>query len=186
MNEIARRIMELMTGKSVSCKTGWFDLTAAQLPPYSQPAMEKAVARARSPVGAVASGRHGLGMLSIGGISDGALLAHASNWKIYTNRAWQGRKTAGRPMWRIVTFAHVAPNALAGPGRREIRARPLCQVFHRRRHLPDPAARHYRRRRAPCIRHFERLWQGSDGGFGAVLLLANYWATGRPPSAPTI
>jgi hypothetical protein len=64
--------------------------------------MEKAVARTRSPV---ASGRHGLGMLSIG--------------------------------------------------------------------APDPAARLYRRRRAPCIRRFERLWQGSDGGFGAVLLLAN-------------
>ena len=27
-----------------------------------------------------------------------------------------------------------------------------------------------------CIRHFERLWTGSDGGFGAVLLLANNWA----------
>ena len=27
-----------------------------------------------------------------------------------------------------------------------------------------------------CIRHFERLWKGSDGGFGAVLLLANNWA----------
>ena len=27
-----------------------------------------------------------------------------------------------------------------------------------------------------CIRHFERLWQGSAGGFGAVLLLANNWA----------
>ena len=27
-----------------------------------------------------------------------------------------------------------------------------------------------------CIRHFERLWLGSDGGFGAVLLLANNWA----------
>ena len=27
-----------------------------------------------------------------------------------------------------------------------------------------------------CIRHFERLWRGSDGGFGAVLLLAHNWA----------
>ena len=105
----ARHIMELMAGKSVSCKTGWFDLTAAQLPPYSQPAMEKAVACARWPVGAVASGR--IGMLSSGGISEGALLAHASNRKIYTNHARQGRKTADRSMWRIVTFAHVAPNA---------------------------------------------------------------------------
>jgi limonene 1,2-monooxygenase len=27
-----------------------------------------------------------------------------------------------------------------------------------------------------CIRHFERLWRGSDGGFGSVLLLAHNWA----------
>ena len=27
-----------------------------------------------------------------------------------------------------------------------------------------------------CIKHFERLWLGSNGGFGAVLLLAHNWA----------
>ena len=27
-----------------------------------------------------------------------------------------------------------------------------------------------------CIRHFERLWKGSNGGFGGVLLLAHNWA----------
>src|SRR5258708_31598955 len=27
-----------------------------------------------------------------------------------------------------------------------------------------------------CIRHLERLWLGSNGGFGAVLLLAHNWA----------
>jgi limonene 1,2-monooxygenase len=27
-----------------------------------------------------------------------------------------------------------------------------------------------------CIRHFERLWRGSNGGFGGVLLLAHNWA----------
>jgi limonene 1,2-monooxygenase len=27
-----------------------------------------------------------------------------------------------------------------------------------------------------CVRHFERLWTGSDGGFGGVLLLAHNWA----------
>ena len=27
-----------------------------------------------------------------------------------------------------------------------------------------------------CIRHFERLWKGSNGGFGAVLMLAQNWA----------
>ena len=27
-----------------------------------------------------------------------------------------------------------------------------------------------------CIRHFERLWKGSNGGFGGILLLAHNWA----------
>jgi limonene 1,2-monooxygenase len=27
-----------------------------------------------------------------------------------------------------------------------------------------------------CVRHFERLWKGSNGGMGAVLLLAHNWA----------
>jgi limonene 1,2-monooxygenase len=27
-----------------------------------------------------------------------------------------------------------------------------------------------------CIRHFERLWTGSAGGFGGVLLLSHNWA----------
>src|SRR5260370_33140974 len=71
--------------------------------------MEMAVACARSPVGAVASGRHGIGMLSIGGTSDDALKAHAANWKIYTDHAQQNGKVADRAKWRIVTFAHVAP-----------------------------------------------------------------------------
>src|SRR5260370_24795581 len=72
MNESLDVIMELMAGKSVTRKTDWFDLTAAQLqlPSYSQPGMEMAVARARSPVGAVASGRHRICRLSLGGPTD--------------------------------------------------------------------------------------------------------------------
>jgi limonene 1,2-monooxygenase len=27
-----------------------------------------------------------------------------------------------------------------------------------------------------CIRHFERLWKGSNGGFGGILSLAHNWA----------
>ena len=53
--------------------------------------MEMAVAANRSPVGALAAGRHGIGMLSIGGTSDEALKAHANNWSIYE----QSAKAAG-------------------------------------------------------------------------------------------
>ena len=47
-------------------------------------------------------------MLSIGGTSDDALKAHASNWGVYEEAARANGKTPDRRKWRIVTFAHVA------------------------------------------------------------------------------
>ena len=69
MNESLDAIVRLMRGEMVTEKTDWYTLQSArlQLQPYTQPEMEMAVASARSPVGVVASGRHGLGMISIGG-----------------------------------------------------------------------------------------------------------------------
>ena len=103
-------IMELMQGRVVTKKTDWFDLREArlQLKSYSQPMMEMAVASSRSPTGALAAGKHGIGMLSIGGTSDDALKAHASNWGVYEEAARANGKTPDRRKWRIVTFAHVA------------------------------------------------------------------------------
>src|SRR5215468_7797117 len=128
-------VMELMQGRMVTRKTDWFDLRQArlQLKNYSQPMMEMAVASARSPTGALMAGKHGVGMLSIGGTSDDALKAHASNWGVYEEAARANGKTPDRRNCCIGT--------------------------------PDA-----------CIRHFERLWQGSNGGFGGVLLLAHNWA----------
>jgi limonene 1,2-monooxygenase len=109
MNESLDCITELMRGETVSKQTDWFTPTEArlQLQPYSQPGMEMAVACSRSPVGAVASGKHGIGMLSIGGTSDEALLGHAKNWAIHEDEAKKAGKTPDRSKWRIVTFAHV-------------------------------------------------------------------------------
>jgi limonene 1,2-monooxygenase len=191
MNESLDVIVELMAGKSVTAKTDWFDLTAAQLqlPSYSQPGMEMAVACARSPVGAVASGRHGIGMLSIGGTSDDALKAHAYNWKIYTDHARQNGKVADRSKWRIVTFAHVAPTREQALEEVKFGIDRYAKYFNDVATFPilpsgiTDAAEFLTREGIACIgtpddciRHFERLWKGSDGGFGAVLLLANNWA----------
>src|SRR5260370_30144204 len=70
--------------------------------------MEMAVASSRSPVGALMAGKYGIGMLSIGGTSDEALEAHASNWRVYEESARANGKTTDRRKWRIITFAHVA------------------------------------------------------------------------------
>jgi limonene 1,2-monooxygenase len=175
----------------VTRKTDWFDLTAAQLqlPSYSQPGMEMAVACARSPVGAVASGRHGIGMLSIGGTSDDALKAHAANWKTYTDHATAAGKVADRSKWRIVTFAHVAPTREQAFAEVKFGIDRFAKYFNDVATFPilppgitDAAEFMTKEGLAcigtpdDCIRHFERLWTGSDGGFGAVLLLANNWA----------
>src|SRR6202453_5026373 len=74
MNEALDVIVALLNGESVTEKTDWFDLHDAvlQLPPYTRPRMEMAVAAARSPAGALAAGRHGIGMRPIGGARRGA------------------------------------------------------------------------------------------------------------------
>lgn len=184
-------IMELMQGRTVDQKTDWFTLNQArlQLSSYSQPAMEMAVACSRSPVGAVASGKHGIGMLSIGGTSDEALLAHAKNWSIHEDAAAKAGKTPDRSKWRIVTFAHVAET------REKARADVAYGMADFVRYFTDVATfpiippdvadpvEHLTSTGLACIgtpddciRHFERLWLGSSGGFGAVLLLAHNWA----------
>jgi limonene 1,2-monooxygenase len=192
LDEALDVVMVLMQGGVVTKKTDWFDLVEArlQLPSYSQPMMEMAVASNRSPTGALAAGRHGIGMLSIGGTSDDALKAHAGNWGVYEDAARAHGKTADRRKWRIVTFAHVAET------REQARADVKFGLDDFRRYFAevatfpivppdlsgDPADYLIASGLAcigtpdDCIRHFERLWRGSNGGFGGVLLLAHNWA----------
>ena len=192
LDEALDVIVELMTGRMVTKKTDWFDLREArlQLPSYSQPMMEMAVASARSPTGALQAGKHGIGMLAIGGTSDDALKAHAGNWGVYEETARANGHVPDRRKWRIVTFAHVAET------REQARADVKFGLDDFRRYFSevgtfpivppdiagDPADYLVSSGVAcigtpdDCIRHFERLWKGSNGGFGGVLLLAHNWA----------
>jgi limonene 1,2-monooxygenase len=191
MTESLDCIMELMQGRTVDRTTDWFTLNQArlQLMAYSQPMMEMAVACSRSPVGAVASGKHGIGMLSIGGTSDEALLAHAKNWSIHEEAAAQAGKTTDRSKWRIVTFAHVAETREKARADMAYGLKDFSRYFTDVATFPivpagiaDPVEYLTSSGLAcigtpdDCIRHFERLWLGSNGGFGAVLMLAHNWA----------
>src|SRR5580698_10919206 len=106
-------IMALMQGGVVTKKTDWFELHEARLQfkSYSQPMMEMAVASARSPTGALSAGRHGIGMLSLGGTSDDALKAHADNSKVYEETARTNARAPDRRKWRNVTLARIAETA---------------------------------------------------------------------------
>ncbi|MEZ5816880.1 MAG: LLM class flavin-dependent oxidoreductase [Hyphomicrobiaceae bacterium] len=184
-------LMELMQGRMVTKKTDWFNLVEAklQLAPYSQPMIEMAVAASRSPVGAQASGKHGIGMLAIGGTSDEALVAHAANWEMHCEAARAAGKTPDRSKWRITTFAHVAETREKARADMKYGLANFAKYFTDVATFPiipggidDPVEYLTSTGLAcigtpdDCVRHFERLWKGSNGGFGAVLLLAHNWA----------
>ena len=63
MNEGLEAVVRLLRGETVSMETDWFKLREArlQLPPYTRPHIDMAVAAARSPAGASAAGNGGWG-----------------------------------------------------------------------------------------------------------------------------
>src|SRR6267154_1436199 len=114
------------------------------------------------------------------GVGPGALVHDAA--KI-------GIKAADRSKWRIVTFAHVAPTREQAFEEVKFGLDRYAKYFTDVATFPilppgiTDAAEFLTKEGLACIgtpddciRHFERLWTGSDGGFGAVLLLANNWA----------
>jgi limonene 1,2-monooxygenase len=190
MNESLDVIIELMKGETVNRASDWFKLDDAklQLPPYTRPMMEMAVAAARSPAGALAAGRHGLGMLSIGGTSDDAMTHHANNWGLYADQARLHGHVPDRKNWRLVTLMHIAEtrekareNVKHGLDRfcdyfRDVATFPIVpgDIADRYQYMvesgmacigtPDDA-----------IAFINRLLKGS-GGFGVIMELAQNWA----------
>jgi limonene 1,2-monooxygenase len=190
MNQALDVIVRLLHGETVTEKTNWYDLRGArlQLPCYSQPTMEMAVAASRSSAGALASGRHGLGMLSIGGTSPEAIKHHSNNWRLYEEQAVQNGHAPDRRKWRMVTLFHVAET-------REQARRNVQHGIHAFRDyfndvatfpivppdVEDPYT-FFVETGAGCIgtpddaiAYIERLLEGS-GGFGTILELAHNWA----------
>ena len=144
MNESLDVIMRLLRGESVTERTDWYNLVDAQLqlPCYTQPIMEMAVAASRSPSGALASGRHGIGMLSIGGTSPEAMAKHTLNWSLYEEQARLNGHVADRSKWRLVTLIHVAETREKARENVRFGLDAFRDYFSRRGHLPDRAGRH--------------------------------------------
>jgi limonene 1,2-monooxygenase len=190
MNESLDIQVALMRGESVTRKSDWFDLQDArlQLPCYSQPMMELAVAAARSPSGALAAGRHGIGMLSIGGTSADAMSHHVENWALYEEQARLNGKVADRRNWRLVTLLHVAETREKALENVKFRLTKFRDYFDDVATFPivppgitDPF-HWFVDSGAACIGtpddaidFIERLLQGA-GGFGVIMELAHNWA----------
>jgi len=190
MNESLDVIVRLLDGEVVTEKTDWFDLREAQLqmPCFTKPRMEMAVACSRSPAGALAAGRHGLGMLSIGGTSDEALAAHANNWRLCENAAAEAGQTVTRDKWRIVTLAHIADTRAQAEENVKHGLELWAKYFREIATFPivppdiDDAYSYLRDNSMAvigdpddAIAYFENLIQGT-GGFGGLLELAHNWA----------
>ncbi len=190
MHESLDVIVRLLHGETVTEKTDWYNLQDArlQLPCYTHPVMELAVAASRSPTGALASGRHGIGMLSIGGTSPDAMKHHAKNWGLYEDQARQHNKTADRRNWRLVTLLHVAETREKARDNVRFGLEAFAQYFRDVATFPiipagiGDAYEWLLENQAACIgtpddaiAYIETLLQGS-GGFGAILELAHNWA----------
>jgi len=184
-------LVRLFKGETVTEKTSWYDLNEAklQIPPYTYPMMEMAVASSRSPTGSYNAGRHGIGMIAIGGTSPDAMTAHRTNWERYEGLARENGHTPDRSKWRVVTFAHVAETREQAEKDMEYGLQAFADYFSDVATFPiippdvgDPI--NYLRENQiacigtpdDCIEHFERIWGGTGGGCGAILTLAHNWA----------
>ena len=110
MEEAIEPIVRLLKGEIVTQKTSWFNLQEAmlQLDSYTDEGVEIAAASQVSPTGALAAGKHGLSMISIGATSTGGFNALAANWKIAEEAAAANGNVMNRDNWRLVGPVHIA------------------------------------------------------------------------------
>lgn len=110
MEEAIDPIVRLLNGEVVTAKSNWFNLQEAQLQldSYNDDGVEIAAASQVSPTGAIAAGKHGISMLSIGATSAGGFNALAKNWQIAEETAAEHGNTMDRNGWRLVGPVHIA------------------------------------------------------------------------------
>jgi limonene 1,2-monooxygenase len=102
-------IRRLFNGERVTCKSEWFNLNdaALQLLPL-QEEMEFAVASQISPSGMTLAGKHGIGIISIGSLSQEGLNALPTQWGFAEVAAAKHGRTVDRKNWRVLLSWHIA------------------------------------------------------------------------------
>jgi limonene 1,2-monooxygenase len=100
----------LLRGETVTRETDWFELHDArvQLPPYTHPRVEMAVASAFSPSGARAAGTHGLGLLSLAASGPDGFEQLPKHWQVCEEKAREHGRSVSRQGWRLVAPMHLA------------------------------------------------------------------------------
>lgn len=191
MDEAVSVLVPLLRGETVTRSTDWFELREAQLQmePYTRPMIEMVVASARSPVGARTAGKYGLGMLSVGSTTDSGLAAHAANWQVCETLAAENGHEVDRSRWRVVSLMHVAETREQAERDVQFGLEPWLKYFREITTFPivpdgvDDQLGYMRENGVAAIgtpddaiEAIERLWEGSNGGFGCYMLFAHNWA----------
>jgi len=102
-------IRRLMRGERLTIKSDWFTLQDAklQLLPL-QEEMPFAVASQISPSGMTLAGKHGIGIISIGSLSEEGLNALPTQWGFAESAAAEHGQTVDRKDWRVLLSWHIA------------------------------------------------------------------------------
>lgn len=189
-DEAIEAATRLLRGETVTMETEWFTLCEArlQLPSYSQPNVEMAVANMVSPTGARAAGRFGLSLLSIGATSAAGFNGLAGNWAVAEEAASISGQTMDRSAWRLCGPFHIAETREKARAEVRFGLQEWLDYFSMVGTLPvatkeggDPVDAMIDSGLAvigtpdDLIAKIEKLKEQS-GGFGCLLALAHNWA----------
>jgi limonene 1,2-monooxygenase len=102
-------IRRLVRGERLTVKSDWFTLqdAALQLLPLQED-MPFAVASQISPSGMTLAGKHGIGVISIGSLSEEGLNALPTQWSFAEAAAAEHGQTVDRKNWRVLLSWHIA------------------------------------------------------------------------------
>jgi limonene 1,2-monooxygenase len=185
----------LLNDEPISVETRRYKLVNArcQLRPYSDPCFEVAIAAIASPAGPRIAGKHGLGLLSVGATMQGGFDVLAMHWDVMEQRAREFGAVADRRKWRLVGPMHLAEtkeqalkdveygidawfdylqHTAAAP-----QFHPLGDTLQERIDWVNQSGVGVIGTPDEAIQQIQRLWDQSNGGFGAYLMMAHDWTT---------
>lgn len=194
MEDSLGAIMKLLRGESVTLKNERWDLRDARLHllPYSNPLFDIAVAGVASPTGAKLAGRHGIGLLSVGATLAAGFDALGMHWDVIEAESKVYGHTPDRSKWRLVGPMHIAETVEQAYKDVEYGIEHWFRYFQNTAAFPQMVVMGGNVREMidfinasgvgvigtpdMAVAQVERLWNQSNGGFGAYLLLAHNWA----------
>ena len=200
--ELRQNIMEgfdallpLLRGETVTMKTAHWELKDARchVLPYTRPHPQIFMSSAVSPGGPRIAGTYGIGLLSATTSSDAAFNALQAAYDIWSGAAAQHGQQINRADWRVVGNFHIADTR--EQARENVRhglaqwleyfqrvatfpvAKPNAHVATLDEQIDAMIAQHtIIGTPDDLIERIDKLWEQSNGGFGAILDCAHNWA----------